>query len=231
MKRFYKEVSLRQSEDSFLIELDGKPVKTPAGQMLKASKDIAPLLAREWAGQVQTINPLLMPVNQLVMTAMDGLRSREEIISHILSFIDTDLVFYRSETEPYKEKQAGKWDKWIALAQDKSGIMLKTTGQIELVQQDKEFAGFIQSYLENLDQLYLIVFESLVDETSSPVLALAMFEKKASAEDIFNAVLVEDMVRAEIYEEELYGAAPDQEKKRQSLRLNLDAAECLTRLT
>ena len=48
--------------------------------------------------------------------------------------------------------------------------------------------------------------------------------------DIFNAVFVEDLIRAEIYNEDLYGAAPDQEKKRKSLRLNLEAMEKLIAL-
>ncbi len=230
MKRFYKQVSIKQIENEYCIELDNKPVKTQAGKLLQASKDIASLLAREWEEQADVINPLVMPVNQLVMTAMDCLRPRHELIGHVMSFIDTDLVFYRSDTEPYKTKQAQFWDKWIVLAEEKSGAALKTTSQIEALTQDPVFLEYLKKYLDLLDDLSLTVFVSLVDETSSPVLAHAMFESLARAEDIFNAVFVEDLIRAEIYNEELYGAAPDQEKKRKSLRLNLDAMEKLIAL-
>lgn len=230
MKRFYKQVSIKQIENEYCIELDNKPVKTQAGKLLQASKDIASLLAWEWEEQVDVINPLVMPVNQFVMTTMDALRPRHELIDHIMSFIDTDLVFYRSDTEPYKTKQAQFWDKWIALAEEKCSITLKTTSRIEALTQDAAFSEYLKNYLEGLDDLSLTVFVSLVDETSSPVLAHAMFEKIARVEEIFEAVFVEDLIRAEIYNEDLYGAAPDQEKKRKSLRLNLEAMEKLIAL-
>ncbi len=230
MKRFYKEVSIRESKNGCSIELDGKPVKTPGGNLLEVKDKISQLIAEEWRDQKETINPLVMPVNQFVMTAIDAIRPREQIIDHILSFIDTDLVFYHSATEPYKTKQNESWGKWVSVAEKRSNVKLKVTSQIERLSQDICFSGYIKEYLERLEDLYLIVFESIVDETSSVVLAYAMFDKAASAEDIFQAVFVEDMIRAEIYNEELYGAAPDQEKKRKSLLLNLKAAEKLIAL-
>lgn len=225
MKRFYKLVTVTDMDGGFGIALDGKGVKTPASKTLVVgNKDIAGLLMQEWAAQEKEILPDRMPVNQLVMTSLDKIHPRRDTIRHILNYIDTDLVFYRSEAEPYRTKQSELWDKWVKWLEQKFEVSLKTTDQIESLEQDKDFLTRFEHYLGTLSDMHLTIFESLIDETSSPVLACAFFENQAGVEDLYQAVLVEDLIRAEIYDENKYGAAPDQVKKRDSLRRNLEAA-------
>ena len=228
MKRFYKQVTVTDTAEGFGIALDGKAVKTPASHILLVkNKDMADILRAEWDAQEKDIVPDRMPANQLVMTSLDRIRERADTIAHILGYIETDLLFYRSEAEPYRTKQAELWDKWVRVIEDKFGVTLKTTDHIESLEQSPLFVEKFEKYLGNLSDLHLTIFETLIDETSSPVLACALVDGHAGSEDLYQAVLVEDLIRAEIYDENKYGAAPDQVKKRNALRQNLEAAEKL----
>ena len=65
-KRFYKEASVGEREGGFAIELDGKPVKTPARQPLVVPTEaLATLIAGEWQRQAEVIDPAKMPATRL----------------------------------------------------------------------------------------------------------------------------------------------------------------------
>ena len=228
MKRFYKEVSVYKSVDGFGVQLDDKPVKTPAKNLLIVEKEnIATELAFEWQAQEKEILPATMPANQIVITAIDGTSSREEVEKHILNYINTDLLFFRSDASPYREKQEEEWGKWTGWFEKNFSVRLKTTEDIEALTQDPAIKDFLKAYIEKLDFLSLVLFDCLIEDTSSYVLTLSLFEKASSAEDIFKSIFLEDLVRATIYDEDKYGAAPDQIKKREMVMRNLKAAEKL----
>lgn len=226
MKRFYKQVSVYNTEDGYGVKLDERPVKTPAMNVLLCQDEkLATFLMDEWEEQDKEVLPDTMPVNQIVITALDKFEDRFSIEKHILSYIDTDLLCYRSDTSPYKEQQEEKWGKWTDWFEKKFKVTLEKTMEINALEQPLAVFNAVKSYIGALDPLELTLFESLVEDTSSPVLTLALFEKAATAQALYEAVLVDDLVRAELYDEEKYGVAPDQEKKRKSIRRNLDAAE------
>ena len=226
MKRFYKQALVSRQEGSFGVELDGRPVKTPAGKLLLCDNEkLAQYVADEWQAQNENILPDAMPVNQLVITTIDATRERSEIERHILDFIDTDLLYYRADTSPYKEKQDEIWGCWTGWFSDKFGTQLKITRAIESLEQEVAAHAIFSDYISRLNKLELTIFESIVEDTSSPLLALAFFEKAASVDDLFGALFLDDLIRAEIYNEAQYGAAPDQEKKRKTVKENLSAAE------
>ncbi len=52
MKRFYKDVSLAERDGGFSVLLDGKPVKTPARNVLiLPTEKLAEAVASEWRSQ------------------------------------------------------------------------------------------------------------------------------------------------------------------------------------
>ena len=228
MKRFYQHVTVAEVDGGYGIFLDGKPVKTPAKNILIcANENIANVLAAEWEAQKDAVLPDTMPANQIFITAIDNLRDRKEIERHICNFIDTDMVCYRSDQSPYRETQAQKWDGFCIYFTSRTNIDVRTTGALAPITQDKAAHEHFAKYVSALDLLNLIVFETMVEETSSPLIALSFMEGHVDAATIYDAVMADDMIKAEIYDEELYGAAPDQEKKRVKMRAVFDAAEKL----
>ncbi len=226
MKRFYKLVSVYETQGGFGIGLDGRPVKTSAGKtLLCPSRALADEVMLEWSAQQDEIKPSLMPVNQLVMTALDRAGGRERMTAQILDYTDTDLVYYRSDSADYKARQEQAWDRFVRRAEEKFTLSLAVTDKIESLAQDKKLHAAIRAYLDGMTEIELSLFQTLVEETSSVILTLAFFEGEATPADLYDAVFVEEMLRAEIYLEDVYGAAPDQEKKRASVKTGLEAAE------
>ena len=96
-KRFYKDVSVGQSNDGFVILLDGKTVKTPAKKSLSiASEAIANAAAAEWSAQEELIDPAKMPITRMTNTTIDGVADNpdavfEEIVKFSIIF---DLYKY-----------------------------------------------------------------------------------------------------------------------------------------
>ena len=98
MKRFYKDVSVGVAEDGFRILLDGRPVKTPAKNMLALpTRALAEAVADEWRGQGEEIAPAAMPFLRLANTVIDGVvGNRDGVIDAILRFGENDLLCYRA---------------------------------------------------------------------------------------------------------------------------------------
>jgi chaperone required for assembly of F1-ATPase len=98
-KRFYKEVSVGPSENGFAVLLDGKPVRTPARNLLELPTEAAAkVVAGEFAAQADEINPALMPATMLANTVIDGIApDPQPILEDIVRFAGSDLLCYRAE--------------------------------------------------------------------------------------------------------------------------------------
>ena len=76
--RFYQRAQIGEgAENGFPILLDGKPVRTPARELLAApSKPLAEALAAEWQAQHDVVNPAKMPLTRLANAIIDGVGKR-----------------------------------------------------------------------------------------------------------------------------------------------------------
>ena len=71
-KRFWTETSLKQSDDGYIIALDGREVKTPQGSAMRVpQRSLADAICQEWDGQKEEINPESMPMFKFTVTAID----------------------------------------------------------------------------------------------------------------------------------------------------------------
>src|SRR6476469_8823608 len=71
-KRFYRAATVGEGAPYPLL-LDGRPVKTPAGNALAApALALAQAIAVEWEAQGERIDPATMPVTRLANTIIDG---------------------------------------------------------------------------------------------------------------------------------------------------------------
>lgn len=218
MKRFYKLVSLRaDATGGHLIELDGRVVKTPAGTPLGApTLALAEGLQREWAAQGDSIVPDTMPMTQILTTCTDRLpRDRQILIDGMLRYIDTDLVFYRAPaSSPYAARQAAHWDPVVSWARDFFNTDIRITHDLETIVQTPALHTGIGTLVTALDDHRLMALSLVTGEAGSILLGIGLMAGAFSADQVYQAILAEDMLRAEIYDEEKYGAAPQDEKSR-----------------
>ena len=85
MKRFYNQVSTDAYAAGWVIKLDSRTVRSPAGALLNLpSSSLAMAVADEWMAQGETINPACMPLFSLVVTVVDRVMTQQmEIINEI----------------------------------------------------------------------------------------------------------------------------------------------------
>lgn len=228
MKRFYKLVSSKKEGDGFVIELDGRPVKTPLKNTLVAPNEmLANALINEWSAQGDEIIPDSMPITQLLSTKIDKVESdRESLQKPLLNYLDTDLVCYFADHPPeLRVSQEESWNPYLQWFETKFGCPLKTTTGLAAVKHDDAAHNAVREYVDKLSHDYFTILQMLVPLSGSIVLAMAFLEKQLNADDLFAAIRVEETFKADIYNEDFYGADPAQEGKDNAIKRDLKAAQ------
>lgn len=227
MKRVYKIASFNKTEDGFVIQLDGKTVKTPSGQPLAApNKQMAEAIVAEWGAQGDDIIPDSMPITQMLNTAIDRMRERDTITKTLLKFLDTDLLCYRvKEPVDLAKRQKEIWDRWLTWFDEQFESPLEVTFKLDALTQDPDTHKQIWNYLEALDDYYFTALQIVTSLSGSIVLGLAFLEHEASPEDVYNAAELEEIYHAQIAGEDEHGADPVQERRQKAMRRDLDASK------
>lgn len=226
MKRFYKTVTTARGDDGWDIHLDGRPVKTASGRVLRApSEHIAAGIVAEWAAQVTKINPETMPLTQILSTAIDHVQHHRPVIAkNMLGYLDTDLLLYRAVMpEILAERQRIAWDPWVLWFAGRSGVTLKTTTALHALQQDRAAHDYATRTVDAMDLWTFNATQIVTSISGSVILALAFVAGDAAGDDVFSAAQVEELYKGELYNEALYGADPNIEKAQASLRRDLGA--------
>jgi chaperone required for assembly of F1-ATPase len=137
-RRFYEAVAVRDDLTGFAIELDGRPIRTPARRALAAPcRPLAEALAAEWRAQTAFINPAEMPMMRLANTIIDGVAAaQDEVVDEIVKYLGSDLVCYRAATpEGLVARQSRHWDPILAWAKAVLGADFATVRGITHVRQ------------------------------------------------------------------------------------------------
>lgn len=227
MKRVYTVVSHSKTEDGYVIQLDGKSVKTPLAQPLAApNRAMADELVAEWSAQGEQILPDTMPITQTLTTAIDGMRTRDATTKAVLKYLDTDLLCYRvKEPQEIAKRQKETWGRWLTWFDEHFESPLEVTYGIEALKQDEDTHKQIWNYIEALDEYYFTVLQIVTSVSGSIVLGLAFLEHEATPEDVFNAAELEEIYHSEIADEATHGGDPVQEKRQAKMRHELAACK------
>lgn len=231
MKRFYKEAAAGACEEGgagFAILLDGKPVRTPEGHVLRArTVALAQAVADEWAAQGARIDPQTMPLTQILSTCLDRAQTLREDLSQTLSaWIDTDLLCYRApSSSPLAGLQAAAWDPWLAAFARRFGVALATTAGLCALSQPPEAVQAVQGALAAMDDAAFTAVQIATALSGSVVLALALARGEAGAQAVFDAAHVEEDYHARVAGEDVQGRARDVQRRRDATLRDLMAVE------
>jgi chaperone required for assembly of F1-ATPase len=209
MKRFYKDVTVGESEGGFHILLDGKPVKTPArNTLLLPTPALAQAIAAEWAGQGDEIVATAMPLLRLANTVIDGVAiNRADVIDAILRFGENDLLCYRAQQPPeLAQRQAHGWDPLLDWARQRLGARLTVAEGVGHVDQSLEALAALREALSGYDAFTLAGLHVIASITGSLVLALAVTEGAASGAEAFHLSRIDEIHQAEKWGEDAEAA-------------------------
>ena len=227
MKRFYRQVSVAEAEDGFRVLLDGRPVKTPAKNMLALpSRALAETIAAEWAGQGEEILPVSMPFLRLADTVIDGVvANRAEVIGAILRFGENDLLCYRAHQPPELARlQREGWDPLLDWARRRYGAEFVVVEGFGHQDQPPATLDAFRAALEEQDSFSLAALHVVASIAGSVVLPLALAEGELMPAQLFALSRID-----EEYQASKWGRDHEAEVRATSLARELDkAAEFIT---
>jgi len=194
-KRFWKTAKAVAAQDGFAVQLDSRPVRTPAkAPLILPSKAMAEAVATEWDAQEEKVNPLTMPVTRGANAAIDKVRTqRGEVIALLAEYGDSDLLCYRAAgPEDLVVLQAKAWDPMLDWAADTFGARLFVGQGVMHVAQRPEALQSLRAELTKLSDFELAAAHDLISLSGSLVLALAVMHDAMEPDEAWGASRVDE---------------------------------------
>ena len=200
MKRFWSEVTVREVDGGFGIELDGRPVKTPARASLTVpTRALAEAIAEEWRDCGEEVNPRAMPLTGLANAAIDRVApDPESFAAGLAKYAEADLTCYRAEgPDALVQRQAESWDVLLDWARRRYDVDFKCSTGIMHVTQPIDTTTKLAHAVAILDPFRLAGLAPLITIGGSLIAALAVLEEAIPADSAWEAVCLDDRWQAE----------------------------------
>ena len=127
---------------------------------------------------------------------------RLKVLQTILEYSDCDLVCYLAENPiELVERQKKLFARYIDWADEFFEIKLRTGMGIKHVKQNSKNEAKIKRYLEKLNNFELTIVYELTNLTGSFFIATAVFIGVVKVKDAWNASVIEDTFRIELWGE------------------------------
>ena len=195
MKRFWKEAAVVAHGGGWGVQLDSRPLRTPARDTLEvASRMLADAIAAEWAAAAEDFDPRQMPLTGLANAAVDRIASDPAAFaSGLAKYAEGDLLCYRAEGPgPLVARERERWDPLLAWARRRFDIDFRITEGIVHVAQPQATVDRLGHAVHVLDAFRLAGLSPLVTIGGSLVTALAILEKAITVEEAWAAVSIDE---------------------------------------
>lgn len=222
-RRFWKDVSVIDTPEGYVIALDGKPIKVPSKRLLAVpSRPLAEAVADEWHSTGEVMNPLAMPMTQLANTWMDRIQPlRAEIIAELLNYVEADLLCYRAaDPDELVLLQAKVWQPVVDWAEQRYGQRWVLAAGVMPATQPAEVHAALAEAIHALDDFSLTALQLAASVVCSLITGLAMVEGRITAEEAYQIAVLD-----ETYQNEQWGEDYEAIDRRANLRAELLQAE------
>jgi chaperone required for assembly of F1-ATPase len=215
-RRFYKAVSTGPDAGGFVVLLDGRRARTPAGAPLLAPTEaLAEVLAAEWAAQGEVIDTGAMPATRLAATALDRTgAARAGLADGVARFAGADLLCYFAEgPEALLEREVAHWRPVLDWAEAELGLELVRATGIVHRPQPPETVERVRALAAALPDFELTALAFAAALFGSAVLAFALQRGKLSGEAAFELSRLD-----ESFQEERWGVDYEAAERAQRMR-------------
>ena len=202
MKRFYKQVSVAPDGSGWRVLLDGKPIRTPAkAAQVVPSEALAQVMALEWSGQGEEINPAAFIFRDMADYAIDVVaRDPAAAAADLLRYAETDTLCYRAEAgEALHDRQSEVWEPLLRAAEVRWDVHFERVDGILHRPQPPATLARMAAVLAPLDAFKLGALTTLTTLTASLVIGLAALEPGANGETLWAAANLEEDWQAELW--------------------------------
>lgn len=195
-KRFYEHVTVAPHEGGFGVLLDGRPVRTPARNLLALpTSAAAEIIAAEFEAQEAEIDPSRMPATRLANTVVDGIApDPQPVLEDVVRFAASDLVCYRAGSpRELAARQAQEWDPLIDWLRDAHGANFILAEGVVHVAQPREALAVFQSVMQRHGEPFAIgCIHTFASLTGSAIIALALAEGRLAASEAWRLALIDE---------------------------------------
>ena len=195
MRRFWKQAQAIKRDGGWDVELDGKPLRTPAREPLTVpTKPLAEAIAAEWNGVGDKIQPGAMPLTGLANAAVDRVASDKEAFAQGLArYAKADLACYRADgPSALIERQTEQWDALLAWGRRRFDVDFCTTSGIVHVDQPAATIDLLSHAVAALDPFRLAGLSPLITIGGSLLAGLGVLEGALTPDQAWDAVTVDD---------------------------------------
>jgi chaperone required for assembly of F1-ATPase len=217
VKRIWKAVGVTKEREGWAIQLDARPVKTPARAALTVpTQGLAEAIAQEWRDVGETIDPRAMPLTGLANAAIDQVASqRAQFAEGLARYAEADLACYRAEgPRPLVSRQERHWDPLLAWARRRYDVDFATTSALLHVAQPAATVERLSHAVAAFDAFRLAGLSPLVTIGGSLVAALAVEETAIAVEQAWDAVSVDECWQLEQWGADAEAAALLENRRR-----------------
>jgi chaperone required for assembly of F1-ATPase len=226
MKRFYKNVDVAEREDGWQVVLDGRGVKTVAGQaQWLPTNALAQALAAEWAAQGEEIDPASFVLRDMADYALDVIgRERAEALAALIPYAETDTLCYRADPdEALFERQNEVWEPVLTAAEARHGVRLHRISGIIHKAQPAESLATLRARLESQDAFTLAALRNMASLAASLMIALEALEPGADIGMLWAAASLEEEWQADLWGRD-WEAEERREKRARAFALSAEFA-------
>jgi chaperone required for assembly of F1-ATPase len=195
VKRFWKSAAAVEMDRGYAVELDGRPVKTPArAELAVPTSALAEAIAAEWNDSPEEVDPRTMPLTGLANAAIDRVASdKDAFAAGLARYGESDLTCYRAEgPETLVKRQTESWDALLGWARRRYDVDFATCSGVMHVPQPEETVRKLGHAVAMLDAFRLAGLSPLVTIGGSLVAGLAVLEKMMPATEAWEAVSLDD---------------------------------------
>jgi chaperone required for assembly of F1-ATPase len=201
-RRFYKEARSIEAAGGFSVALDGRPLRTPAGNaFVVPTRKLALACAAEWDGQSDRIDPQKMPLTRLANVAIDRTPStREEMIESIAKHGETDLLCHRADRpSALVERQHICWDPLVAWSEVELGFAPAVVVGVAAAPND---TTALAEAAAALDDLHLTALAYAVGLSGSAIIGYALLRGRLDGAEAYAAAALDDLFQLDTWGED-----------------------------
>jgi len=188
LKRFWKAAEVVETDSGFAVQLDGRPVRTPAKALLQVPTSVlAQEVAREWDAQEGEIDPATMPATKSANAAIDKVSVQfTEVADMLAAYGDCDLTCYRApEPQELANRQAAAWDPLLDWAATRFQARLVPVVGVIHQPQLAESVARLRAPLDAMSPFEMTAMHDLVSLSGSLVIGLAASEAHLPVADLW----------------------------------------------
>ncbi len=194
-KRFYSAVTVIPGDAGWSVQLDARPIMTPArAALVLPAQALAQAVAGEWEAQTASIDMASMTLTKLANVAIDRTpETRDALADELARYAETDVICHLAEgPAPLRERQSEGWQKWREWAGKRLDIVLVPVEGVVAAVQPQASLDAARDHALRLDDFRLTALVWGCSLFGSAVLALAVEQGALGASDALKLASIDE---------------------------------------